>query len=260
MINCLSDSKFANLLFVNVQMEDVSATALFDTGAGMTVIAQSLLHRLRAVPEKEVLRAGNNNGVVRALQTAVISSIQIGDVCMENCKVLVTDDADFALSDESGRDFPAEMLLGWDVISRYRWRYSTKDASLSVSLPEKTADHLGPEIQHGPVVYPEYAGRCFCAGVDTGHTSSLLSVAWYSRLPDIAYHETEIVGVGSSQSKRIPYVRALQLRWQNQTIDLQDVDICDKLYGQPEKIEALLGYDFLEGRNWLLEQTFRLLP
>ena len=55
-------------------------------------------------------------------------------------------------------------------------------------------------------------------------------------------------------------MRALQLRWQNQTMDLQDVDICDKLYGQPENIEAVLGYDFLEGRDWLLEQAFRLLP
>ena len=112
MKNCLSGSSFANLLFVNVQLGDVRATALFDTGAGMTVIAQSLLHRLRAAPKKEVLRAGNNNGVVRALQTAVIPNIRLGDVCMENCKVLVTDDADFALSDESGRIFPAEKLLG----------------------------------------------------------------------------------------------------------------------------------------------------
>ena len=50
MTNCLSSSSFANLLFVNVQIGDVSATALFDTGAGMTVIAQSLLHRLCAAP------------------------------------------------------------------------------------------------------------------------------------------------------------------------------------------------------------------
>ena len=134
MKNCLSSSKFANLLFVNVQIGDVRATALFDTGAGMTVIVQSLLHRLRAAPEKEVLRAGNNNGMVRGLQTAVIPSIQLGDVCMENCKVLVTDDADFALSDESGRIFPAETLLGWDVISRYRWSYSAKDESLPDDL------------------------------------------------------------------------------------------------------------------------------
>ena len=170
MTNCLSSSSFANLLFVNVQIGDVRATALFDTGAGMTVIAQSLLRRLRAAPEKEVLRAGNNNGVVRALQTAVIPNIRLGNVCMENCKVLVTDDADFALSDENGRIFPAEMLLGWDVISRYRWSYSAKDKSLSVSLSEKTAEHLSPEIKQGPIVFPEYAGQCFKARVDTGHT------------------------------------------------------------------------------------------
>ena len=53
MTNCLSSSKFANLLFVNVQIGNVRSTALFDTGAGMTVIAQSLLHRLRAAPEKK---------------------------------------------------------------------------------------------------------------------------------------------------------------------------------------------------------------
>ena len=51
MTNCLSSSSFANLLFVNVQIGEVRATALFDTGAGMTVIAQSLLRRLRAAPE-----------------------------------------------------------------------------------------------------------------------------------------------------------------------------------------------------------------
>ena len=260
MTNCLSSSKFANLLFVNVQIGDVRSTALFDTGAGMTVIAQSLLRRLRSAPEKEVLRAGNNNGVVRTLQTAVIPNIRLGNVCMENCKVLVTDDVDFALSDENGRIFPAEILLGWDVISRYHWSYSAKDKSLSVSLPEKTAEPLSPEIKHGPVVYPEYAGRCFRARVDTGHTGSILSASWYSRLPDIEYHESEIAGVGSSQYKRIPFVWVLRLQFQNQTIYLQDVDICDKLYGQPAEIEALLGYDFLEDRDWLLEQAFRLLP
>ena len=260
MTNCLSSSRFANLLFVNVQIGNANATALFDTGAGMTVITQSLLRRLHAAPKKEAINAGNNNGVVRAFQTAIIPGIQIGDICMENCKVLVADDADFALSDESGRIFPAEMLLGWDVISLYRWSYSAKDESLSVSLPERTAEHLSPEIKHGPVVFPEYAGQRFKAGVDTGHTGSILSAAWYSRLPDIAYHETEIAGVGASQYKRLPYVRVLQLRFQNQTIYLQDVDICDRLYGQPAEIEALLGYDFLEGRDWLLEQAFRLLP
>ena len=92
------------------------------------------------------------------------------------------------------------------------------------------------------------------------HTGSILSASWYSRLPDIAYHETEIAGVGALQYKRLPYVWVMQLRFQNQTIYLQNVDICAKLYGQPAEIEALLGYDFLEGRDWLLEQALKLLP
>ena len=259
MINCLSNSRFANLLFVNIKIGNTNATALFDTDAGMTVITQSLLHRLHAAPVKEALRAGNNNGVVRAFQTAIIPSIQIGDICMGNCKVLVADDANFELNDETGRIFPAEMLLGWDVISLHRWSYSAKDESLSVSMSERSAEHLNSESKQGPIVFPDYAGQRFKARVDTGHTGSILSAAWYSRLSDIEYHETEIAGVGAVQCKRLPYVRVLQLLFQNQTIYLRDVDICDRLYGQPTEIEALLGYDFLEGRDWLLEQDFRLL-
>ena len=259
MTNCLSNSRFANLLFVNVQIGNVNAAALFDTGAGMTVITRGLLHRLHAAPEKETLRAGNNNGVVRALQTAVIPSLRIGDVCMEECRVLVADDTDFAFSDENGSIFPAEMLLGWDVISLYRWSYSAKDELLSVHMSERAAEPLNSERKQGPIVFPEYAGRRFKARVDTGHTGSTLSAAWYPLLSDIEYHNAETIGIGSSQYERIPYVRVLQLRFQNQTICLRDVDICDKLYGQPAEIEALLGYDFLAGRDWLLEQDFRLL-
>ena len=88
--------------------------------------------------------------------------------------------------------------------------------------------------------------------MDTEHTGSILSASWCARRPDIAYHETEIAGVGASQYKQLPYVRVMKLRFQNQTIYLQDVDICDKLYGQPAEIEALLGYDFLEGRDCFL--------
>lgn len=260
MTNCLSDRRFANLLFVNVQIGDVKVIALFDTGAGMTVIAQSLLDRLHVASERESFRAGNNTGMIRKLQTAVIPSIQIGDVHTEECKILVTDDADFAISDESGSVFPAEMLLGWDVISRYRWSYSVQKGTLSIRASERTVGCPSPEIKQGPIVFPEYAGRRFKARVDTGHTGSILNAAWRSRLSDIQYQETEISGIGSSQRELISYVPMLQLRFQNKVVYLKDVDIFDKLYGQPAEIEALLGYDFLEGQDWLLDQELRFLP
>ena len=145
MTNCLSDSSFENLLFVHVRIQEAESIALFDTGAGMTVISRSLLARLGITAESAALRAGNNNGLLRTLQTAVLSHVRIGDICVETLRVLVTGDADFALSDSSGAAFPAEMLLGWDVIARYRWRYSAKDGALSVSASERDGAPADPD-------------------------------------------------------------------------------------------------------------------
>lgn len=258
MTNCLSDSSFENLLFVHVRIQDAAAAALFDTGAGMTVISRSLLARLGITAEDAARRAGNNNGLLRTLQTAVLSDIRIGDICVETLRVLVTDDADFALCDSRGAAFPAEMLLGWDVIARYCWRYSAKDGTLSVSASERGGAPAGPDAKHGPVVFPTYAGHRFKAIVDTGHTDSTLSAVWRTRLPDIALHETETVGIGSAQRAAAPYVRHLPLRFQDRLIPLRGVDIHETLYGQPADVEVLLGYDFLEGRDWQLDQTFQL--
>lgn len=119
MTNCLSDRKYENLLFVNVHIQDLDTVALFDTGAGMTVLSQSILARLGVDAEQSSLRAGNSNGLRRTLRTAVISDVRLGDICIDELRVLVTEDADFDLCDGSGTAFPAGMLLGWDVISRY---------------------------------------------------------------------------------------------------------------------------------------------
>ena len=257
MKNCLSPQKFANLLFVNVRIRDLETTALFDTGAGMTVIVRSILAELGTAAETESLRAGNNNGVVRPLQTAVVSNIRIGGVSLDEHEVLVTDDADFAFTDDNGAPFPARMLLGWDVISRYCWEYSAREPSLRVRPSDRSPDSLPPDARQGPVVFPEYAGRPFKARVDTGHTESTLAALWRTRLPDVEQHNAETVGVGSVQYESIPYVRVFPIQFQNHCIQLQNVDICE-LYGQPEDVEALLGYDFLEGRGWQLDQDFLL--
>lgn len=259
MKNCLSNRKFENLLFVDVQIQGREATALFDTGAGMSVIARSLLDALDGVQKSEALSAGNNNGLVRTLPTAVISSVQIGDVRLDSLRVIVMADADFAFSDDNGRKFPARMLLGWDVISRYCWQYSAQNETLFATKSQGATAASDPDSKQGPVVFPQYAGRPFKARVDTGHTGSVLSAAWHTRIPDIERHETENVGIGSVQHASTPYVKDLPIMFQGQVIHLRNADICGQIYGQPDDIEALLGYDFLEGRDWMLDREFQLL-
>ncbi len=257
MNNCLFPRTFANLLFVTLRIRDREAAALFDTGAGMTVIARSLLSELEIPAETASLRAGNNNGLVRTLRTAVLPGVRIGGVSLDGWNVLVTDDADFAFTDDNGTPFPARILLGWDVISRFCWEYSAQEPSLRVRPSDKSPNSLPPDVRQGPIVFPEYAGAPFKARVDTGHTESTLAASWRTRLPDVEYHDAETVGIGSAQSALTPYVRTFPIRFQNRSIQLQNIDI-GELCGQPSDIEALLGYDFLEGRDWQLDQDFRL--
>lgn len=144
------------------------------------------------------------------------------------------------------------------MIARYRWRYSAKDGTLSVSASERDGTPADSDSKQGPIVFPTYAGRRFKARVDTGHSDSTLSAVWRTRLPDIERHEAEMVGIGSTPCAATPYVRCLPLQLQEHLIRLRDVDIRETLYGQPADVEALLGYDLLEGRDWQLDQTFRL--
>ena len=209
MVNCLSKRKFSNLLFLDLRVAGGDITALFDTGAGMTVITRSAAERLGARMEQATLPAGNNSGLVRRLQTAVLSDVRLGDIPAGELRVVMTDDADLDLRDEIGAAFPAQMLLWWDVISRYRWSYSAKEETLSVGRSETPSAPTDPDSRLGPVVFPSYAGRPFPARVDTGHTSSTLSGAWRARLPNVDWHEAEIVGVGSARRQSVPYAREL---------------------------------------------------
>lgn len=71
MTNCLAECKFENLLFVNVRIQDEKTIALFDTGAGMTVIARSVLARLGGEIENSALHAGNNSGTFKSCSKIV---------------------------------------------------------------------------------------------------------------------------------------------------------------------------------------------
>ena len=110
------------------------------------------------------------------------------------------------------------------MIARYRWRYSVKDGTLSVSASERDGAPADPDSKQGPIVFPTYAGRRFKARVDTGHSDSTLSAVWRTRLPGIERHETEMVGIGSTQCAATPYVRCLPLRFQEHLIRLRDVN------------------------------------
>ena len=256
-INCLSDDKFGNLLFVNVLIDGVDTVALFDTGAAMSVVTKSLLEKLGKNEENEHLKAGNNSGKIQSLPTVAVSNVQIGDIVIDTLKTVVVKDEDLEFCDEQGCAFPAKMLLGWDVISRFAWRYCAKDKTLSVEKTNRLP--ILEDLTIEPLVFSKYCNKTFKAKVDTGHTESILGKVWLDRLPYIEYRESETIGVGSTVRNITPYVKTVPITFGNHTIELHDADICEKIYGQADDIEALLGYDFLQNHDWRLNGEFELV-
>ncbi len=123
MTNCLSAAALQNLLFKRPNWRCGEPPRCLTPARGChrtKPSARFVLRRKKKSSAPETITAWFR------LQTAVIPNIRLGNVCMEKLQVLGRDDADFALSYENGRFFPAEMLLDGTVISRYRWSYSQK--------------------------------------------------------------------------------------------------------------------------------------
>ena len=132
-----ADSQFENLLPVNSRVQEAELSAPLDTGAGMTVAAGNIPERLGAAADNNIRHAGNDSGPVRTLQTAVLSNVRLGDICIERLRVIVAEDA----------DFPAGMPLGRDVISRYCRSCSAESNALSVCAAKKR--RLFPILRSG---------------------------------------------------------------------------------------------------------------
>lgn len=249
--NCLSEKKFLNLLFPVVRLGDTDAVAMFDTGAGMTLISRGLLQNLNYKAGNEIA-CGNNNGMVRKLETAIITDVRIGDIYIGSLRAIVADERDFDIKDDDGNPFPAQLLLGWDVISRFRWIYDKKEDSLTVEESEPANERGALEYSNFPIIRAERKGISFCAGIDTGHTESILSPIWKERLAT-ASHAAETVGIGSAESAVLPYAEEFSFTYQGKAFLIHDVDIFEKIHGADDKTEALFGMDIFRGKSWTLD-------
>lgn len=255
--NCLSEKKFLNLLFPVVRLGDTDAVAMFDTGAGMTLISRGLLQSLNYKAGDEIA-CGNNNGMVRKLETAIVTDVSIGDIYIGNLQAIVADEQDFDIKDDDGNPFPAQLLLGWDVISRFRWSYDKRDDSLTVEESEPANGRGTLEYSNFPIVCAEHERISFRAGIDTGHTESILASIWKERLAT-ASHAAETVGIGSAESAVLPYAKEFSFIYHGKDFCIHDVDIFEKIHGAGDKTEALFGMDIFRGKSWTLDFPKKIL-
>lgn len=250
----IPEQGFANLLFLNVEINGKTFIGMFDTGASMTAMKQSLFDELDIKEEQETIIAGNNTGTILHPKAAIIPSLKIGKFETKNNLAMVLENEAFSFgTDENGRSFPADLLIGWDIISKYSWQCDMTKKLLFVkeggSLP-KAEDIVWNNF---PLVHATWGNHGFIAGLDTGHTETILTKLWKKRLDVLAFREEEIYGIGSSKIMKQQYTKQFEFKYDTLNISLYNIDIFEQIYGAPSEMEALFGIDILENKKWELD-------
>ena len=243
----LNNDLFDNLIFITAKIGDEDILTMFDTGASISIISQSLANRLNCRTESS-LSAGNNNGKSLTLESGFIDRIEICGLAIENLKVGIVPDnyLDFGV-DDAGRAFPAQMLLGWDIISQFYWRIDTKNKLYYVlKCGNKISNNLS--YCNFPTIKVKYKTDFMLFGFDTGHTETLLDKTWCSKLDNLQTIEDELCGIGGSSVEQSFVTDDFEVTFENEIFCLKNVTVLQhSIYGlENNSVVALLGIDFFK--------------
>lgn len=254
----LNNTLFDSLIFVTIKVGKDDILAMFDTGASISIISQSLAKKFNCLSNQS-LSAGNNNGKSFRLESGCIDRIEICGLPITNVKVGILPDSCFDFgADDAGKTFPAQMLLGWDIISQFYWRINTKNQLYYVSkCGNKKANNLS--YNNFPTITLKYKMGIVLFGFDTGHTETLLDQTWCSKLDNLQPVDDELCGVGSSSVEHSFIADNFEVTFENETICLDKVTVLKhSIYGlENTPAVGLLGIDFFKNSIFEIDYTNR---
>lgn len=250
-----TQKKFAGLIFLPVVINGRRVTAFFDTGAGMSFLRSSLAEEM-GLQMKSELRGGNNQGKTMDFRTVTIRSLVLGEERMENISAgLVPDESlDFG-PDTEGNTFPAEVILGWDVIGNLSFLFDMQLREVLVQPGGLRPLEDSLKWDRFAKVLIEYHGETYSMGFDTGHTETMLDDSWLSRISGCRSSSAAVQGIGSQSVEEVHIVDTLTLRVSGQVVTLKNIEIMGhEIPGSsPGSILGLLGIDAVQGKRWSMD-------
>lgn len=255
-----SNRTFENLIFIPVTLNNITVTAMFDTGAVMSFITESTVKQLSGLQIMSSIKAGNNQGEVNRYETVMINNVQIGNMILSTQEIGILPDAALEFGEDSYHNkFPASMLLGWDIISQLGWEFEMNKKIVKIYPGGTMPQSNSLSWNAYPIITINYAGSNFFVGLDSGHTETLLDNTWSLRLRNLKISETIIQGVGSELAEQVKTTEKLTFTIGTTHITLYNVEVAEhQIYGAIEdSISGLLGADILYGAKWILDYKSR---
>ncbi len=249
-LNIFCHTDFYNLIFINLTVQDKDMVALFDTGACLSVLPESLASELGLVIQDSVA-AKNNQGHFLNLKTSVLPKLTIGQCERSNLACLVSDDSLFDIQSDEGKIFPAHMILGWNAIKDFYWECNWAQKSMYVAPGGQEAVSESLEYEGFPLINATFKNEKLKAGLDIGHTATMIA----SKVQGLDYRdtiETEITGLGTTSRVSVRTVNEFPVLIDTQPVFLKNVEVYPEIHGGKD-LDVLFGADLLEGFRWIMD-------
>ena len=257
--------EFMNLFLINIIIDKESIPLVFDTGASITVIGESLAKKIKAIPSSDSITGGINTGKIDTFIKSIIPKLRIGDSTIENLKLIVVPDdkLEFGI-DGKGNRLIVNGFLGWDIIKNFKWTIDPKNKNYTVEKPEWYENKGLLYWDNMPIINAKYSNNQMYFGFDSGHTESMFSKEFIPFLETKEESMDEIVGIGGRVKEDVYLVKNIKLKISNKEIELNNISTLkrDLFPTKHFKVMGLLSADIIQNYKCIIDftnQDFQLL-
>ncbi|MEZ4903742.1 MAG: retropepsin-like aspartic protease [Spirosomataceae bacterium] len=222
---------FGDLYNVKVSINKIDTSFVFDTGAGISVISESLAKQLGLkVFENDSIKVSGFTGIGNKTKLAIADSISIGNLKIYNPYFLIFEDQ--ALTFAEGK-YKINGIIGFPILKEIGTITITKNKiQFSNAFKQKTIKNknLFTEYLH-PILYLNFNGDMLPFCFDTGGNETLFSKTFFDRYKTIleaVSHETstqKIASAGGEISYSSMTMKKIHLKLNTVSVVLKNLEI-----------------------------------
>lgn len=254
----MSKDQFINLFLIDIVINGNSIPLLFDTGGGKSVISKSLAESMGLNVLYDSIKAGGNTGKIQNFSTGVIPILKIGNSLISNLNVIIIpdDQLDFGF-DEEGNSLKINGVLGWDVISRFKWVIDPHTRTYSIEKPKRYINKEQLYWDNMPIINVKYDDRQMYFGFDSGNTESMFSKDFIPLMKNKNEKTDKIAGVNEMIKEEVYLVKSIKINISNKDIVLNNISVLkrDIFPAKEFKVMGLLAADIIQNHKCVIDFT-----
>lgn len=245
----ISDKKYLNYIFLETLVSGKEVTTMFDT-RGNSLLKQSIADTIdvkyideKYIDEKRKWRRARVN-------------LRLGDLEIGSAPVIVASDESFNLmEDPLGNKFPADMILGWNIISQLCFRGDLRIGDFQVQID----DFIETKAKDKPnalVINVEFEGERMLASLDTSRPITCVKKEIFDKV--IAKDEKDkTLDMLDLENENLTYRSPLKVKIDQDEIFLSKVEVNPNI--KENDVDIIFGVDLLTNSTWAMYNPMRYI-